>query len=147
MYMRASSLVTTMALLIVGSLLLLHPSTTLGSSAVMAFQIPVTRPHTPVASSSFVYGMTVSTKTQRFLSSPSEQEKSEDEQATDDDETVVAAASKAVVVEEESPSYPLDVPSPILLASSMVIAIASTGTPCPVSTTPCTLTVVDLFVD
>ena len=46
----------------------------------------------------------------------------------DEPPAVAAAAAASKAVEEESPSYPLDVPSPILLASSMVIAIASTGT-------------------
>lgn len=148
MFVSSSNLVTTVAFLIVGSLLLLlggGPSTSFGSG-VVAFQIPLARPHGPLAS---LYGMTMSTKTERFLSSPSpsEQYEPEDEEATDETPAlavVAAAASKAV--EEESPSYPLDVPSPILLASSMVIAIASTGTCTSIllcfcqTTLPCTST-------
>jgi len=34
---------------------------------------------------------------------------------------------KSVDVEEDSKAYPIDVPSPLLLASSIILAIASTG--------------------
>mmetsp|Transcript_7964 Transcript_7964/g.15189 ORF Transcript_7964/g.15189 Transcript_7964/m.15189 type:complete len:173 (-) Transcript_7964:65-583(-) len=53
----------------------------------------------------------------------------EDAKATSDDTpaaTVVETFSSKEQEEEAAP-YPLDVPSPILLASSMVIAIAATG--------------------
>jgi hypothetical protein len=42
-----------------------------------------------------------------------------------EEDTVVSSSSSAV--EEETTSYPIDLPSPILLASSMVLAISSTG--------------------
>lgn len=43
--------------------------------------------------------------------------------------TAPAAATTSVEADDEEPApYPLDVPSPILLASSMILAIAATGT-------------------
>jgi hypothetical protein len=46
----------------------------------------------------------------------------------EEEETVVSSSSSATTtVEEETTSYPIDLPSPILLASSMVLAISSTG--------------------
>jgi hypothetical protein len=44
-----------------------------------------------------------------------------------EEEAVVSSSSSAATVEEETTSYPIDLPSPILLASSMVLAISSTG--------------------
>jgi hypothetical protein len=45
-----------------------------------------------------------------------------------EEETVVSSSTSATTtVEEETTSYPIDLPSPILLASSMVLAISSTG--------------------
>ena len=43
------------------------------------------------------------------------------------EEAVVSSSSAVATVEEETTSYPIDLPSPILLASSMVLAISSTG--------------------
>ena len=43
------------------------------------------------------------------------------------EETVVSSSSSSVAVEEGTTTYPIDLPSPILLASSMVLAISSTG--------------------
>ncbi len=47
----------------------------------------------------------------------------------EEEEAVVSSSSSAATtaVEEETTSYPIDLPSPILLASSMVLAISSTG--------------------
>ena len=44
-----------------------------------------------------------------------------------EEEAVVSSSSAAATVEEETTSYPIDLPSPFLLASSMVLAISSTG--------------------
>jgi hypothetical protein len=45
-----------------------------------------------------------------------------------EEEAVVSSSTSATTtVEEETTSYPIDLPSPILLASSMVLAISSTG--------------------
>ena len=55
----------------------------------------------------------------------------EDVKAESTSDGTPAAATTAVETtskDEETAPYPLDVPSPILLASSMIIAIASTGT-------------------
>lgn len=44
--------------------------------------------------------------------------------------TTTASAAETKKEEEESAPYPVDLPSPILLGTSIVIAIASTGTFC-----------------
>jgi hypothetical protein len=46
----------------------------------------------------------------------------------DSSERETAEESVAVVEEEEDAPYPVDAPSPLLLASSMVLAISSVGT-------------------
>ena len=48
-------------------------------------------------------------------------------QKKEEEAVVSSSSSSAAAVEEETTSYPIDLPSPILLASSMVLAISSTG--------------------
>jgi hypothetical protein len=45
----------------------------------------------------------------------------------DDDKDLSTPPAAKVIEEEEASNVPIDVPSPILLSSSMVLAIASTG--------------------
>ena len=92
------------------------------SSFVTAFQMPVTCRRVAV---------NVVTTTPRFLSSSPPPPPEEDMMQDSSVDKVAASSTNAMEtkqMKEDSPSYPLDVPSPILLASSMVIAIASTGT-------------------
>ena len=63
-----------------------------------------------------------------FMSSPEEPPKNENSPVTESPASTAMESTSSKEEEEESASYPINVPSPILLASSMVIAIASTGT-------------------
>ena len=63
-----------------------------------------------------------------FMSSPEEPPKNENSPVTENPASTAIESTSSKEEEEESASYPINVPSPILLASSMVIAIASTGT-------------------
>jgi hypothetical protein len=50
-----------------------------------------------------------------------------DESETSAPEAAVTTKVEPAVVEATSAPYPIDLPSPILLSASMVLAIASTG--------------------
>ncbi|MDB4430507.1 hypothetical protein N9140_00960 [bacterium] len=51
----------------------------------------------------------------------------EEESAAPETEREVSTTSKVVVDEQEGTSYPIDLPSPVLLGASMVLAISSIG--------------------
>lgn len=63
-----------------------------------------------------------------LYSTPSEDEDSASNDSTTTTTTTDAKATESVAEPDEGTQYPINVPSPLLLAAGMILAIVSTGT-------------------
>mmetsp|Transcript_8109 Transcript_8109/g.20333 ORF Transcript_8109/g.20333 Transcript_8109/m.20333 type:complete len:155 (+) Transcript_8109:52-516(+) len=133
----ADSKMTTMLLLTLGASMMLMAGCFV--DVVLAFQTPmgthqrhyysrtpifVQRQHLPIIDGS--YQNQIPKKSTMIFSTPNES--GDDEDSNISDSSSIGSSSVAVVEEDELQPYPIDLPSPLLLASSMILAIVGTGT-------------------